>query len=403
MTNHESNNTKSNMIMNKSKLTLIKPVDSPKSRVVVHVVQHLRPGGIECLVLEMLKHSHDQIYVVSLEGNAAESLAQWPRLKEYSARLYFLNKYSGWRPSVVKQLKDIFSSLHAEVVHTHHIGPLIYAGTAARLARVHHRIHTEHDAWHLRNLKRRVLELLALQWARPHLVADASLVAKNVRNAGLRYPVTVIENGIDSQYFKPGDKFQAIQTLGLAQRLFGRSENKINNTDQLQIIGAAGRLVAEKGYRTLIDSIKELPETVVLLIAGEGPLRRELTEQIQSHNLEQRVLLLGNLSDMLPFYQAIDLFVLASNNEGMPLSPLEAQACNTPVVLTDVGACREACCEETGLLVPASDSQAIGWAIRRQLRQIAASNETTSPRKFVEDHRDIRQMIVAYQRLVEHE
>lgn len=390
-------------IMNNSNLPVQNPVATPEPKVVVHVVQHLRPGGIECLALEMLKHSHDEIHIVSLEGNAAESLAHWPRLKEYSSRLYFLNKYSGWRPSVVKQLKEIFSALKAEVIHTHHIGPLIYAGTAARLARVKHRIHTEHDAWHLTGLKRRLLEFLALQWARPHLVADAKLVAENVQNAGLRYPVTVIENGIDSQHFSPGDQAEALDALGL-NKLLGRTrESAKQSGGSLQIIGAAGRLVAEKGYRVLIDSMKELPESVVLLIAGEGPLKDELTQQIQTHNLEQRVFLLGNLSDMLPFYQAIDLFVLASNKEGLPLSPLEAQACNKPVVLTDVGACKEACCEESGLLVPANDSQALSWAIRRQLRQLAPDNETFSPRKFVEEHRDIRQMILAYQQLLESE
>lgn len=373
----------------------------PKPKVVVHVVQHLRPGGIECLVLEMLKHSPDETYIVSLEGNAVELLAHWPRLKEYSSQLYFLNKCSGWQPSVVKQLTEIFSALKAEVVHTHHIGPLIYAGTAARLNRIQHRIHTEHDAWHLSGLKRRVLEFLALRWVRPHLVADALLVAKNIQNVGFHYPLSVIQNGIDSQYFSPGDQAQALKILGLNKRL-GRSDESIKkNVSRQKVIGTAGRLVAEKGYRVLIESMKKLPESVVLLIAGEGPLKNELIEHIQTHNLEQRIFLLGNLSDMLPFYQAIDLFVLASNKEGLPLSPLEAQACNKPVVLTNVGACKEACCQESGLLVPANNSQALSVAIQRQLDQLAAGTENISPRKFIKEYRDIRQMISAYQQLIQ--
>jgi len=71
--------------------------------------------------------------------------------------------------------------MKANVVHTHHIGPLLYAGIAARLSGVKHLIHTEHDAWHLNNSRRCKLQRWAIRLTRPQLIADANSVAVSVK------------------------------------------------------------------------------------------------------------------------------------------------------------------------------------------------------------------------------
>ena len=101
---------------------------------------------------------------------------------------------------------------------------------------------------------------------------------------------------------------------------------------------------------------------------------------------------------MVCFYQAIDVFCLPSINEGLPLSPLEAQACGIPVVLTDVGGCKEACCPESGLMVPAKDVSALAWAIRNTLRKISRK-QISSPRSFVIAERNFSNMFDKYRAL----
>ncbi|MCA2470598.1 glycosyl transferase, partial [Vibrio alginolyticus] len=67
-------------------------------KVVLHVVQHLAPGGLETLVLDMLRFAeprHD-VFVVSLEGAKSQSLAKWAKLTEYKSQLHFLNKQPGF-------------------------------------------------------------------------------------------------------------------------------------------------------------------------------------------------------------------------------------------------------------------------------------------------------------------
>jgi hypothetical protein len=96
----------------------------------IQIVQHLRPGGIESLVLELVRFSPpgDETLVISLEGNREQAVAAWPRLAEHADRLVFLDKTPGWRPGLVTRLVRLFRGLRPHAVHTHHVGPLIYGG-----------------------------------------------------------------------------------------------------------------------------------------------------------------------------------------------------------------------------------------------------------------------------------
>lgn len=362
-------------------------------KVVVQVVQHLRAGGIECLVLEMmrssLKSNSEDMHIVSLEGSLEETLFNWPRLVPYKKKLHFINKKPGISFFTIFKVKQLLLKLNTNVLHTHHIGPLLYAGIAAKLAGIQSRIHTEHDAWHMQDIKRRRLESILLKWVQPVLVADAVGVQNQLKVYQPRYPSQVIHNGIDCQLFHKGNQPYARAHLGLAQ-------NAENNP--ITYIGCAGRLTEIKGHKYLIDALKFLKEDCILLLAGEGENRSELENYIKERGLNDRVILLGNIDDMVYFYQSLDVFCLPSLNEGLPLSPLEAQACGIPVILTDVGGCREACCPESGVMVPAKDSTAIAWAIRNTLSKLSR-NQIPSPRLFVAKERDFSNMLDEYRLL----
>ena len=100
-------------------------------------------------------------------------------------------------------------------MHTHHVGPLLYGGLAARLAGIRRLVHTEHDAWHLTDPRRRRLQAGLVGLLRPCLVADAALVRDSAEAAlpGRRY--AVIGNGVDTHRFTPGDRDAARRVLGL--------------------------------------------------------------------------------------------------------------------------------------------------------------------------------------------
>ena len=347
---------------------------------VIHVVQHLRPGGIENLVLEMLRVSPatQEVHIVSLEGDKETALRHWKRPRPHADHLHFLQKSSGIRPGTLFRLARLFRRLRPSTVHTHHIGPLFYGGLAARLARVPRVIHTEHDAWHLKAARRRRLQGLLLSLARPVLVADAEAVAAEIRRCWPASDPHVIANGIDTDRFTPGGRAEARRFLKLPERA--------------PLIGCAARLEAEKGHRFLIAALAELAEPTHLVLAGQGTLEPALRDQIEALGLRHRVHFLGHVDDMPAFYRALDVFCLASLNEGLPLSPLEAQACDVPAVLTDVGACGEALCPDTGVLVPRADVAALAGALTQQLRR----RSVVGPRAYVCRHHDLRHVVSAY-------
>lgn len=114
------------------------------ARPIVHVVQHLVPGGLEVMVLELARAQgrHHPVVVVSLEGDAATAQAHWPRLAGETTPIVYMGKRPGIDLMLPLRLALLFRRLRARAVHTHHIGPLLYAGLASRSVCNLRRIHT---------------------------------------------------------------------------------------------------------------------------------------------------------------------------------------------------------------------------------------------------------------------
>ena len=147
----------------------------------------------------------------------------------------------------------------------------------------------------------------------PTVVADAELVAKSIRQYIPLFRPSVIMNGIDTERFQPGQQSMARDQLSLPK--------------DVPIIGCAARLTAVKAHNILISAFSQLPNHIHLALAGGGELEEELKKLAQSLNVSDRVHFLGVVDDMPTFFHALDVFCLASMREGLPLSPLEAQAC----------------------------------------------------------------------------
>lgn len=351
----------------------------------LQVVQHLKPGGIETMVLDLERFAKrdEETLIVSLEGCSQTALESWPRLWPVKDKIIFLDKQPGWDLKLIKKLCALIKKRQVQSVHTHHIGPLIYAGLAARICGVKHRVHTEHDAWHLADKKRRILQSAALAVSAPKLVADAQTVAQSLEARLGCKSVEVIPNGIDTEKFSPGSSCLARQTLGLPM---GRP-----------LIGASGRLEKVKGHRILIEAMTFLPKHMCLAIAGDGSEKEALQQRIKELGLEQRVFLLGRIDDMPTFYRALNVFCLPSFKEGMPLSPLEAQACNVPAVVTNVGGSVEALCKVSGMCVAPGRADLLASGIECVLQRQRFSQR--SPRAFVVQNADVRSMVRAYSEL----
>lgn len=349
------------------------------SGAVAQIVQHLAPGGLETMVLNMQQASPWSTHVIALEGDASSAFAHWSRLPLGSGELHFADKGQGVTPTLCWQLARLLKQARISVVHTHHLGPLLYGGLAARLAGCR-LVHTEHDAWYLDSPRARALAGTALRMLRPTLIADADEVAKGLRRWFPWAQPTVIRNGIDTTRFTPGDRHSARQRLALP--LHG------------PLLGCAARLEPVKDHALLLRALLMLPDEVHLALAGDGSLQNALRDQAVHLGLAHRVHFLGQVEQMPHFYRALDLMVLPSLAEGLPLTLLEAQSCNTPVMAFDVGGCAEAICPDTGYLLAQRSDHELATALRAALQRPRGG----APRHFVLRHGSEQAMVAAYGR-----
>lgn len=126
-----------------------------------------------------------------------------------------------------------------------------------------------------------------------------------------------------------------------------------------------GRLVEQKNQKMLIEAFAKLPnkyKNYKLKIFGTGPLEKELTEQIQKLNLQERIQLCGVCDDIKTELEKAKIFVLSSDYEGMPNALIEAMAVGLPVISTDCpcGGPRELIDDEkNGLLIKVNDIEGL--------------------------------------------
>jgi glycosyltransferase involved in cell wall biosynthesis len=144
------------------------------------------------------------------------------------------------------------------------------------------------------------------------------------------------------------------------------------------VIGVLARLSSQKGLTHLVSAapaiVAAFPQAHLLLV-GDGPLREDLVAQARSLGVDHRIHFVGYRANTVDFLRAMDLFVLPSLYEGMPLSILEAMGAALPVVATAVDGTPEAVVDgETGYLVPPADPTALAVAVNRLLgdRDLAA-------------------------------
>ena len=215
-----------------------------------------------------------------------------------------------------------------DLVHAH----LSHAAMLARWSRIAAPVRALVDTIHSTAtgpLERRIGYRLSA-WLPDKVTAVSRAAAEAWLSANLvvERKIAVIPNGVDIAQWKPDPAVR------------NKMRAELGLTDEFLWV-AAGRLEPVKDYPTLLRAMTALPAPARLVIAGAGALEDELRRLSAELRLERSVLFLGFEPNVLPWMQAADGFVLASQYEGLPMGLLEAGACCLPAVATDVPGTRE--------------------------------------------------------------
>jgi len=272
-----------------------------------------------------------------------------------------------WR--VLRQLRGLVRSRGIQIVHAHEYKTDLLAILLARtegvipLATVH--------GWTGASFReRRVYYPLDKRVLRryPRLIAVSTdirneLVAHGVDEARIE----VVLNAIDERAFTriPGLREEARRQLGY--------------DDDHIVVGSIGRVERQKRYDLLIEAFARLAPhrpALRLVIAGDGSLRDDLRKWAAQHGVESACSFLGHRQDVRALNHAFDVFVQSSEYEGTPNAVLEAMACETPLVATDVGGTSELARPGIdALIVPPGDVPALAAGISACIDAQAATAE----------------------------
>ncbi|HZU31425.1 MAG TPA: glycosyltransferase family 4 protein [Candidatus Angelobacter sp.] len=268
-----------------------------------------------------------------------------------SVRMVHCKGRADWR--AVRQIEEYVREDAIDLLHTHGYKADIYGYLAAwRMAKpivgtCHNWVGGTTALGIYNHLDRMVLKHFNA------VAAVSDVVADQLRTCGVpSEKIRTIPNGIDAHAFEQSPPHPAI----------GLNGNKV--------VGMVARLDLQKGFEYLLQAVRDLSRTneFTVVIVGDGPDRKAIESMVKQYGLESTVILAGQQSDMPSVYAAIDIFVLPSLNEGLPMTILEAMAASKPVIATRVGAIPNVVRDgENGLLVNPKDAGGLQDALARLL------------------------------------
>jgi len=328
---------------------------------ILYIHHTFRPQSYNSLLLELAKRINRDRYEIAVcclrEGGPYEQ-----RFKDIGLDVKNFNMKTMLDIRIIPRLIKFIKEKKVDAVHSALLPADVYGIISARLAGVPLIFSTIHNVDYYRQERKyflyRAADRLSLRFA-THIVAVSKAVENFISQwPELRSNITTIYSGIDSQKYKVNIDARNYKTeLGLQS--------------EVPTVGVTVRLVREKGLEFLLEAASYVLEggrQVQFLVVGDGPLKGKLESHAKKLKIEHNVSFTGFREDIPQILAIIDIFVLPSLSEGLPVSVIEAMCSGKPVIATNVGGIAEVVVDgETGVLIPPKDSKILAEAITELL------------------------------------
>jgi len=325
---------------------------------VVYLAHTLGVGGAEEMVLNLIR------YLPAEYERAVVCIGTPGPLGQEVEKTGYPFRSLGLRPGLLRpfdlmRLQQFLHDAEPTIVHTFLLTASLYGRFASMLARVPIVVGTEVNIYE----RKRPLHRMAERWLMQRtdaVVASAGSVRDFYIDQIGADPdkVVVIYNAVDwSQLQTTKDRAETRAELGVPL--------------DVPVAGIIARLTEQKAHRVLFDAMVSRPElsTLHLIAVGDGELRQELMGRVEQLGLSNRVHFAGARRDLGNILGAIDLFVMPSLWEGLPLSLVLAMGAGLPVIASKVAGIPEVIQDNvSGLLVEPGDVPQLAAAMTRVLQ-----------------------------------
>ncbi len=333
---------------------------TPKS--ILHLIDSSGMYGAEKVILTLLNESQGTDYpgiLGCIRERKTDEVEIAERARDRGIPVCYFTMKRGLNPLGMYEIIKFIKLHHISLVHSHGYKTNIFFGILP--LRSFPVISTVHGWLKFgRDRKQKVYEFLDSKALKrlDFIVAVSEAVMEDLIRRGIRRgKIVTIYNGISMNHFWSRNKFDRLEV---------RRKYHLHQDDF--VIGTAGRLSEEKGHSYLIqampDLVKEI-KNIKLIIAGDGPLKRNLEFLVEKLGVSNHVKLLGYEKEIEKFLGVIDLFILPSLTEGLPISLLEAMAYGRPVIGSRVGGIKEVIeNNKNGVLISPMDVEAISQSLK---------------------------------------
>jgi L-malate glycosyltransferase len=338
---------------------------------VVYMSHAFMVGGAEEMVLNLVKHLPERFEPVILCLNSAGPIGE--EIRKTGVEFHVLGVTPGWRkPWHLIDIERALTALRADIVHTFLLTASLYGRFAAMMARVPIIIGTEVNIYEQKNPRHIAVERWLMAKTDRVVVSAESVRDFYIEQVGADpSKIDVIYNAVDwAQLVATEDRDSFRAQCGVPA--------------SAPLAGIIARLTEQKAHVHLFESMAKTAglEDLHLLVVGDGHLRASLEALSSSLGLGDRIHFLGARRDLGNILGAIDLFVMPSLWEGLPLSMVLAMGAGLPVVATRVAGIPEVVQDgETGLLVPPADPGRLGDALLALVRDASLRTRLGSAAK----------------------
>lgn len=264
-----------------------------------------------------------------------------------------------------KQLKKLIQENNYDIIHCHTPVAGVLTRLAARKSKNTTVIYTAHGFHFFKGAS-------LLNWLIYYPIErfcaryTDKLITINKEDYGRAKRFKLRNNG--KVYYVPGVgiNLEKIQNLKVDVKQKKKELGILENT---LILLSVGELNKNKNHEAVLQALSKLiDKNFIYLICGRGVLKESLERKIQELHLENKAKLLGYRIDVIEILKTADLFIFPSKREGLPVSVIEAMACNLPLIASNVRGNRDLI-EQENLFEP-DDVKVLTSLIEKQLKAI---------------------------------
>lgn len=296
-----------------------------KKTKVIEIVSGINFGGVESFLYSYFSNMNLDNYEIIMVTHDTPNLNNQRMFEKLGIKIL---KVTPKRESLLKNLKElhhIFKQEKPDIVHAHMTLSNWASLLIAKKLNVKTRISHSHLALNNKSFKEKIYSKLTCMYANIY-------VACTVDAAGYLYgkknitKTIIIKNAFDTKKFKYDEERRK------------KIRNNLNLKDEI-VIGNVGRFSEQKNHKRIIEIFNyylTINNNSVLLLIGSGEDKEKIVGLIKSYNIDDKVIFLGNKTNIEDYYQAMDIFLFPSLYEGLGIVLIEAQISGLPCIVSDV-------------------------------------------------------------------